>query len=1672
MKTGSEKSSSSALLQRSQQSPFFSKRGEDSFFAASGVQRSIEVGQPGDRYEQEADAMAEKVLQKPPAGSAEKQDQEKLQTKPLAQGISPVSPRQNQDREEINYQEETQPEISRKESPTTGEPATVTPAVEGQLHSSKGSGAPLPTKTRQEMEEGFGADFSGVRTHTGPEAAQLSQDLGAQAFTHGQDIYFNSGKYAPETQAGKKLLAHELTHTVQQTGGGNVQKKDFIQKEEQPKKSLGEASADELKAYAAEPTSKKGAKFDTGYITKGGKGRIEFHITKLKTEKYYITEQEAAWLDEFKPITAPKGERATKQASVWKSSVKEGVTKKLKTLGKIKEGEEDKLFTFNLVQSKQKGIVGTLHQIVQEVMVPFWDFTGKPAHYDIEHMIDWQILGSKADRIDNLILLERSKNRKLGTVVRTAIEKDLTSIGVHYSKKFKRVPSSGADIRKKYTTIIDDMNLSGDDLDPKHYYYCSELASESGEGNPFKQEFVTVKEKEIPLNHFLLSTSDKRASYILPYTTKTTNIGAFKVDVDYDSKAKKLKSIELTYLDAGDQTPLKAKKFKKQQVDVDEQAQDRYIIQGKGPKAVMGPVLKSLTLDKMSPILINEEDVVFNGLDISVKGKVDPSISVLKGVDISFELENKEFTVRAEVPLDKIAKNIPKPFQVEYCSIVLAASTKSGFSVAGGLGFSIENLGRGDIFAKVGKTVGFDGTFSFDSRWFSKADIKISYDNGDWSIGGDLQVKPDAVKGLKSAGLKVSYTKDVFSAEGDAKLTVPGIDTVKLAAQFNDTGEFKFLASVSLKALPGLKSGSVEVTMMAKKGEDLKLGVKGEAEPDLPNVPNLSPKLTVSYFDGVFDVRATVNYTKGRFDGGLEVGVTNKTVNEKGEPQGEPDQAGAVVVFGYGKLKVKLFKDITGEVQVRLTPEKQVLVAGEVVVKDLKPFGEGYHFNKELFPFPKVTIPLVGIPGMSVSAFITGGVYFKFEWDPLVLKELKVGFKEININEIEKVTLDISGSVGSMASAEVYMTVEAGLEARVLIAKLTGGIGGEAGLGLKAEAGGGVSAGWSMEKGLLLKEVRAFMNVTPKAIFRLTGYISVDLDLWITSVNLYYHKWILAEKQLGMGNLGLKLDFPIKFKEDNSLILPEVKDMNLEKPNFSGDQGKEILNSAINGEAEKKLEEKKRQIRETIKSDLRNPETQKEMTPTQYTNKMKKKYAKSPDLQEFVVKTIQEESRALEYEQFEQEKAAIRGFKTPLANKLSFVDLFTMWHQYVTQADVDAFKVELTKEDQAKKAQASLPASNASMSSAPPQNQTSTPVNPKPKSLRRKPIPKEEPDNDSAYFRPVFAKIPQKQSPEIVSLEEDYSNLEVHETAWFIPQPSHANEGDFPDSEEEPLDLDRELMPVLDEAGEPNSIFSDSFGGDKTPRSGSPFGFPIGLAGNSPYAQSRIAPSFISDDMRVYSRRAKPNLKDQQPFFGGKGKSQDSAHPFVTKSGIQRKKETVRKAAEEEQKNQMPPESTKRDEDTVQTKGKEDEQKLQTKCKPDELQKAEKPEKEKEKPVQKQTIRRKEKSVLRQIQAKEPENGKVASPEVEQKLLASKGKGFALPPALLQELNQKMRFDFSAVRLHTDAEAAALAEELNALAFTHGQDIYFNQGQYAPHTQAGRQLLVHELTHVMQQSQE
>lgn len=163
------------------------------------VQTKLTVGAANDKYEQEADSMADKVTQ---------------------------SSEPNFVQRKCEHCAEEEKGIQRKSQPGAVTPVTAGAGVEagaalgGKINETRGSGQSLDDNTKSFMENRFAADFGGVRVHTGSDAIQMSQELNAKAFTTGNDIYFNEGEYQPQSPAGRHLLAHELTHTIQQNTGG------------------------------------------------------------------------------------------------------------------------------------------------------------------------------------------------------------------------------------------------------------------------------------------------------------------------------------------------------------------------------------------------------------------------------------------------------------------------------------------------------------------------------------------------------------------------------------------------------------------------------------------------------------------------------------------------------------------------------------------------------------------------------------------------------------------------------------------------------------------------------------------------------------------------------------------------------------------------------------------------------------------------------------------------------------------------------------------------------------------------------------------------------------------------------------------------------------------------------------------------------------------------------------------------------------------------------------------------------------------------------------------------------------------------------------------------------------------------------------------------------------
>jgi hypothetical protein len=174
---------------------------------AGVVQKQLAVSEPHDHYEQEADQVAEQVMRMPASNVTP------------AKFSPPTIQRMCAGCQEEEEQVQRQPASS-------DAAAEVSQAQTADIESIKAGGESLPASNRNFFEQRLGHDFSNVRIHADDRAAQSASALNALAYTTGEHIVFGAGQYSPETQSGQKLLAHELTHVVQQNGVQQINRQD------------------------------------------------------------------------------------------------------------------------------------------------------------------------------------------------------------------------------------------------------------------------------------------------------------------------------------------------------------------------------------------------------------------------------------------------------------------------------------------------------------------------------------------------------------------------------------------------------------------------------------------------------------------------------------------------------------------------------------------------------------------------------------------------------------------------------------------------------------------------------------------------------------------------------------------------------------------------------------------------------------------------------------------------------------------------------------------------------------------------------------------------------------------------------------------------------------------------------------------------------------------------------------------------------------------------------------------------------------------------------------------------------------------------------------------------------------------------------------------------------
>ncbi len=300
---------------------------------SGNLQGKLRVGQPGDRYEQEAERMADTVMNKPEPQnlrieggpvqtqqvhstseddihrqSEEQEEEEPVQLIHQTDAEQYIQRQEQEEEEEeeplqlsqeidtgqyLQKQEQEEEELVQTKAPDTS-PDTG-PDLQNQLAQSRGSGSSLSEHTSAFMESRFGTDFSDVKVHHDNQASEMSKALNAQAFTSGKDIYFGAGRYSPGTTSGDKLLAHELTHVVQQRSSSVAQGfSRSLSRSSTEKNDVIYRQQAALSATEGKTTSKSAEDIAPGEIDLKGKsdfipeGAIADYFTTRKTGKVKV----------------------------------------------------------------------------------------------------------------------------------------------------------------------------------------------------------------------------------------------------------------------------------------------------------------------------------------------------------------------------------------------------------------------------------------------------------------------------------------------------------------------------------------------------------------------------------------------------------------------------------------------------------------------------------------------------------------------------------------------------------------------------------------------------------------------------------------------------------------------------------------------------------------------------------------------------------------------------------------------------------------------------------------------------------------------------------------------------------------------------------------------------------------------------------------------------------------------------------------------------------------------------------------------------------------------------------------------------------------------------------------------------------------------------------------
>lgn len=547
---------------------------------------------------------------------------------------------------------------------------------------------------------------------------------------------------------------------------------------------------------------------------------------------------------------------------------------------------------------------------------------------------------------------------------------------------------------------------------------------------------------------------------------------------------------------------------------------------------------------------------------------INATTPLFPGVEVPFSIVGDTIRIDFPLPVDRLRLG---PLRASWASLSVAASPRD-LELTGGLGFEIEGLGSGALEAGVTATAGghgaepqgqagraapatvpatqpseqaqregffLSGMFQFEFDKLDPAEIRATYQNDRLAVEGTVGIKQNAIPGISAAQVHVAHDDRGTTVDGTATLDIPGLEGTQLQVSRDRENRIAIGADnvpLPVDRLPGVRSATASIHAERAPTGDWSVRGSGQAQ---AGVPGLEGQILIDIDGHLVTVSGGVAVQRGIMSGRADILVTNRPRTPDGRPTPGrfPEiQPTEISLTGHGEVTLQLGRLLRGTVGITILPNEEIELSGTVALPPTVDVFPQRSFERTLFAPPPIDIPILGIAaaGHRIGIFATLGGSLKFvaSLGPGQLRDTALTV-DYNPSHPERASVHGESTFFVPAEAGLRLAVHAGIGAGLAIASVEGGLEVGAKFGIAAEASAHVAVDWTPTAGVSL-DAAAHFAAQPQFTFDANAYVSVNLDLLLTDVEVYSNHWNLASFTWGPA-LQFGLDIPVHWGEQTGL---------------------------------------------------------------------------------------------------------------------------------------------------------------------------------------------------------------------------------------------------------------------------------------------------------------------------------------------------------------------------------------------------------------------------------------------------------------------------------------------------------------------------------------------------------